>query len=320
MTPFALSENDLTVYTRDGFDYLVYHDPGPPPYLGTPEGDALYKEGFEQVVEWSGFLDPVDGVMIDVSPASLGNNTLGTNDGDGYDVNPATGEPYAPQMVPAGDYYRILAEFWADGPDSETPPGHWFTIANYVSDHPDTVKRFGGQGSVLDDLEWDVKLYLALGGAMHDVAIAAWGVKGWYDYVRPISAIRYMAGKGQCSDPQGLSYHKDGINLRPGFVEVVTEESAQPGSDHDLPIGLQPNASERVQRRSNAASHRVHPRHNVSGTRHHLLTPLHVDRLPRTGWRSCPVGRSGVDDDRYRHRYRRCTREPSQAHTTKEHG
>jgi len=36
-------------------------------------------------------------------------------------------------MVELGDYGRILAEFWADGPDSETPPGHWFTILNYVS-------------------------------------------------------------------------------------------------------------------------------------------------------------------------------------------
>ena len=66
-------------------------------------------------------------------------------------------------MVKKSDYARVLAEFWADGPDSETPPGHWFTILNYVSDHPETVKKFGGQGSVLSNLEWDVKSYLVLG-------------------------------------------------------------------------------------------------------------------------------------------------------------
>lgn len=54
----------------------------------------------------------------------------------GYDLNPVTGQPYTPQLVPRGDYTRVLAEFWADGPDSETPPGHWFTILNYVSDNP----------------------------------------------------------------------------------------------------------------------------------------------------------------------------------------
>ena len=31
---------------------------------------------------------------------------------------------------------RVLAEFWADGPRSETPPGHWNTLANEVADHP----------------------------------------------------------------------------------------------------------------------------------------------------------------------------------------
>ena len=230
VTSFGLSPDDLTIYERDGHEYWVFHDPGPPPYMGTPTAE-LYKAGFEQVVEWSGFLDPADGVMIDISPASRGNNTLGTNDGHGYDVNPVTGQPYTPQMVPAGDYYRVLAEFWADGPDSETPPGHWFTIANYVSDHPLTTKRLDGRD--VDDLEWDVKLYLALGGAMHDVAIAAWGVKGWYDYIRPVSAIRYLADLGQSSDPGALSYHPDGINLHPGVIELVTTATIQPGQRHE---------------------------------------------------------------------------------------
>jgi hypothetical protein len=46
-----------------------------------------------------------------------------------------SGQPDPPQLVPRGDYARALAEFWADGPAAETPPGHWFTIANYVSDN-----------------------------------------------------------------------------------------------------------------------------------------------------------------------------------------
>lgn len=232
VTPFCLTEDDLTVYERDGDEYWVYFDPGPPPRHGTPREDE-YKAGFEQVVEWSGLLDPTDGSMIDVSPASRGDNTLGTNDGDGYDVNPMTGLPYTPQIVPAGDYYRVLAEFWADGPDSETPPGHWFTIANYVSDHPLLVQQIGGSGPAVDDLEWDVKLYFTLGGAMHDVAIIAWGVKGWYDYIRPISAIRFLADLGQSSDPLQPSYDPGGIRLKPGVIEVVTTASTQPGERHE---------------------------------------------------------------------------------------
>ena len=235
VTPFSLTADDLTIYPDgNGNFYWVYHDPGPPPMLGGV-GDALYKSGFEQVVLWSGLLDPEDGVMIDISPNSRGNNTLGTNDGHGRALNPRTGLPYVPQIVPAGDYYRVLAEFWADGPDSETPPGHWFTIANYVSDHPLVQKRYGGAGQELNELEWDVKLYLTLGGAMHDCAVSAWGIKGWYDYIRPVSAIRYMAERGQSSDPGGPSYDPTGhgITLYPGQIEVVTAESILPGERHE---------------------------------------------------------------------------------------
>lgn len=131
-----------------------------------------------------------------------------------------------------GDYSRVLDEFWAVGPDSETPPGHWFTIANYVADHPLFERRFGGQGPIVDELEWDAKIYLMMGGAMHDAAITAWGIKGWYDYTRPVSALRLLAQNGQSSDPQGPSYHPSGITLRPGVIEVVTAESSAPGQRH----------------------------------------------------------------------------------------
>ena len=246
VTPFALSSNDLTINNRDGFDYWVYHDAGSPPLLGGV-GDEDYKYGNEMVVTWSSHLDPADAVMWDISPGSIGNSPLpepgdyaayydfenGGDWGTGHLLNPITGLPYEPQIVPRGDYARVLAEFWADGPHSETPPGHWFTIANYVSDHPLFVKQMGGTGDVLDDLEWDVKLYLMLGGAMHDSAITAWGVKGWYDYIRPVSAIRYLADQGQSSDLQGPSYHPDGIGLHPGFIEVVTSASSAPGERHE---------------------------------------------------------------------------------------
>jgi hypothetical protein len=122
VAPFSLTEEDLNIYTDEGGnEYWVYHDPGSPPLLGTEDED-LYKAGFEQVVLWSGLLDPADGEMIDISPGARGNNTVGTNDGTGRELNPVTGEPYESNVVPAGDYYRVLAEFWADGLDSETPP------------------------------------------------------------------------------------------------------------------------------------------------------------------------------------------------------
>jgi hypothetical protein len=233
VTPFAMTPDELTTNHRDSNGdgvmdkFKVYHDPGnPPSHLGDTADEFWWN--FALVAKWSGQLDPSDGVMLDVSPASIGNDP-GTerplpttfaeyeafynsdNGGDrspGHAINPKTGEPYAPQVVARGDYVRILAEFWADGPNSETPPGHWFTILNYVTDQlPPDGLRYGGEGPVLDDLAWDVKSYFTLGGAMHDAAIAAWGVKGWYDYVRPITAIRSMTSAN--------------APLQPGFIEVV---------------------------------------------------------------------------------------------------
>ncbi len=162
--PFALSATDLTIHERDGYPYRVYHDPGPPPTFDGPLADN-YQWTFSLVAIWSSHLDPTDGALLDISPASLGNiqhypgsftgygdfyDTLnGGDSGRGYAVNPVTGAPYAPQIVPRGDYTRVLAEFWADGPDSETPPGHWFVILNEVNDHPLMQRRFAGMGPAL---------------------------------------------------------------------------------------------------------------------------------------------------------------------------
>ena len=205
-------------------------DPGAPPHLGD-ESDEAYKETALEVIRYSSLLDPGDGVTIDIGPGILGRNSLGTNDGNGHDENPATGKPYPPNRVRRGDYARALAEFWADGPKSETPPGHWNTVANAVSDAA-VERRIRGSGEEVDPLEWDVKLYFALNGAVHDAAVAAWGVKGFYDSVRPISMIRYMGGKGQSSDPDGPSYDPAGLPLAPGLVEVISPESSAPGERH----------------------------------------------------------------------------------------
>ena len=104
-------------------------------------------------------------------------------------------------------------------------------ILNAVSDHPALVRQLGGEGPVLDRLEWDVKTYFALGGAMHDAAIASWGIKGWYDYIRPISALGFMADRGQSSDPALPSWSPDGILLSPGFIELVGPDDPLAGED-----------------------------------------------------------------------------------------
>jgi hypothetical protein len=222
VAPFAMTKNA----PED-----LYLDPGPPPRLNG-EGDAAYREQAVHLIELASQLTSDDSTVIDASPASLGNNSLGANDGSGYSVNPVTGAPYAPQPALRGDFGRVLAEYWADGPTSETPPGHWNAIANAVADAAGFERRFAGAGPLLDPLEWDVKTYLALNGAVHDAAIACWGAKRKYDGARPITMVRYMAKMGQFSDPALPSYHPDGLPLKPGLIELITAESSAPGARH----------------------------------------------------------------------------------------
>jgi uncharacterized protein DUF6851 len=194
-------------------------DPGPPPRLDDPASATAFKQAAVDVIRYSSRLDAGDGRIVDVGPGARGDNTLGTNDGNGRARNPVTGVPYASNAVLRGDFARVLTEFWADGPNSETPPGHWNTIANAVSDTPDLIRRIGRSGDEVDRLEWDVKLYFALNGAVHDAAVAAWGLKGHYDSARPISMIRYLGARGE-------------LPLVPGLVEVITRESSAPGERH----------------------------------------------------------------------------------------
>jgi hypothetical protein len=180
-------------------------DPGAAPRYGDPG----FADQALVVLRYSSWLGD-DGATIEIGPGARGANPLGTNDGRGHDRNPVTGRPYAPNRVQRADFARALTEFWADGPDSETPPGHWNTIANGVSD---------AIGPTVGRLEWDVKLYFALNGALHDAAIAAWGAKRRYDSARPISMVRYLAAKGE-------------LPLVPGRVERVTQASSGPGQRH----------------------------------------------------------------------------------------
>jgi hypothetical protein len=207
-------------------------DPGPPPRLGDPATDREFKDQVVEVIRDSNLLGAPETQTIDISPGVKGGNSLGANDGNGHAVNQATGQPYAPNVVPMADYTRALTEFWADGPKSETPPGHWNVIANHVSDELDPDLQVGGSGPAVDRLQWDVKLYLALNGAVHDAAIAAWGLKGEYDGTRPISMIRYMGQLGQSSDPSVPAYDQEGLPLVPDLIELITPETTATGERH----------------------------------------------------------------------------------------
>lgn len=82
------------------------------------------------------------------------------------------------------DRQKVIAEYWANGPKSELPPGHWQIFAQYVSRRDNNT------------LDADIKMFFALGNAIFDASVASWGAKAKYDYVRPVTAVHFlMKGK-----------------------------------------------------------------------------------------------------------------------------
>lgn len=78
------------------------------------------------------------------------------------------------------DTQKVIAEYWADGPSSELPPGHWGLFTQFVSE------RDG------HDLDADVRLFFAVTNAIFDASIAGWAGKRAYDFVRPVTAIHKL--------------------------------------------------------------------------------------------------------------------------------
>jgi hypothetical protein len=125
------------------------------------------------------------------------------------------------------DASKAKAEYWADGPRSEFPPGHMGVFAQFI------CRKFG------NNLDSDTKLFFMLGNAMMDASIASWWYKYKYDFVRPVTAIREYyknnpdgitswlgpnKGFGKVPSQQWMPYQALTV-VTPGFPEYVSGHS-----------------------------------------------------------------------------------------------
>lgn len=117
-----------------------------------------------------------DGSVLDISPDLVG--TI---------INPefiAQAEDVVDISANLNDEQKLVAEFWEDGGGTSFPPGTWMTFGQFVSARDD------------NSLDADAKLFLSLGNAVFDAGIATWEAKVFYDYVRPVRAIRSLGELG----------------------------------------------------------------------------------------------------------------------------
>ncbi|MDP8964627.1 MAG: phosphatase PAP2 family protein [Cyanobacteriota bacterium] len=110
------------------------------------------------------------------------------------------------------DEQILIADYWAAGGGTVTPPGMWNQIAQEISIR---------DNHSLDD---DVKMFFALDNAVFDAGIASWDAKRTFDSERPITAINYLFE----DDPEFQAKYPNGwkpLLATPPFPEFVSGHS-----------------------------------------------------------------------------------------------
>jgi hypothetical protein len=110
----------------------------------------------------------------------------------------------------------LIAQFWADGAGTETPPGHWNSIAQ------DVALRFG------NTVEQNARLFALLNIAMADAAICSWDAKYYFHNWRPITAIRNGDGDGNDSTAGDSAWTS--FITTPPFPDYVSGHSTFSGA------------------------------------------------------------------------------------------
>ena len=121
------------------------------------------------------------------------------------------------------DEQKRIADYWADGPGTVTPPGHWNVIAL------DLVR----------EADWGTlataRLFAALNTAQADAFIACWDAKFAYWSLRPVTAIRELI------HPTWLSYI-----TTPPFPSYVSGHSTTSGAASGVLAALFPSRADEL--------------------------------------------------------------------------
>jgi hypothetical protein len=110
----------------------------------------------------------------------------------------------------------IIALFWADGSGTETPPGHWNSIAQDVA---------AARGNTTDE---KARLFALLNIALADAAICAWDAKYAFNFWRPVTAIRNGDTDGNPATEPDANWSS--FIVTPPFPDYVSGHSTYSGA------------------------------------------------------------------------------------------
>ncbi|WP_217385551.1 Ig-like domain-containing protein [Dolichospermum sp. UHCC 0259] len=117
-----------------------------------------------------------------------------------------------------------IAQFWADGSGTFTPPGHWNQIAQNVAAEK--------SNSLVDN----ARLFALLDISLADAGIAAWDAKYHYDFWRPITAIQNADSDGNPNTIADANWTP--LLTTPPFPEYVSGHSTFSGAAETILTGL----------------------------------------------------------------------------------
>ena len=118
----------------------------------------------------------VDGSVLDITPDLVG--TV---------INPefiAQTEEVLEYSANLTDEQKLIAEFWEDNQGTSFPPGTWMNFGQFVSARDN------------NSLDQDVQMFFTLSNAVFDAGVTTWEAKTYYDYVRPVRAVRSLGELG----------------------------------------------------------------------------------------------------------------------------
>jgi hypothetical protein len=162
----------LSARANDGSNAIVPPPGGSGPgvWIPTPPASLPYL-----LPQW-GFVTPFgmtsSSQFQPPGPPSLDSQRYASDYNEVKELGAAVGSTRTPDQTE-------IALFWADGAGTETPPGHWNSIAQIIA---------AAHGNTLEE---NARLFALLNIAMADAAICAWDAKYTFDFWRPVTAIAF---------------------------------------------------------------------------------------------------------------------------------
>jgi membrane-associated phospholipid phosphatase len=172
-----VAEQILGVRSTDGSGAVVPYAPGPNPGDWRPTPPGFLPPALPQWADVTPWALNSGSQVRPAAPPALGTEAYATAFNEVKAIGAATGSTRTPEQ-------SAIALFWANGPGTSTPPGHWNVIAQIVAQD---------RGNSLVE---NARLFALLNIALADAAIVSWDAKYEFSFWRPIAAIREAADDG----------------------------------------------------------------------------------------------------------------------------